>query len=251
MIENYEGRRSGPGFDTKPLLGNFTPLSLLSSYIVNIDRLWASWNKGGGRNLDTQEFLNQSFSFVGPNSKLADFRVSDGLSTSQLNYQYSTLEKRPPSRLPDTVAAFSSAGVPKRVATDIQLGAATTKVTLKPDSGSAAIATFSGAVTDSRSIALVFKGLQTNVPPESLYDVFLNLPANPTSAQEVRHFAGTINFFEAQTHSDRNRKFVLDVSNLRDILKESAEPTITISPTDTPSAEAKPVIGEISLAALK
>jgi tyrosinase len=217
----------------------------------NIDRLWASWNKGGGRNLDTQGFLNQSFIFVGPDSKLADFRVSDGLSTSQLNYQYSTLERRPPSRLADTVAAFSSAGVPKRVATDIQLGAATTKVTLKPDSGSAAIATFSGAAADSRSIALVFKGLQTNVPPESLYDVFLNLPASPTSAQEVRHFAGTINFFEAQTHSDRNRKFVLDVSNLRDILKESAEPTITISPTETPSAEAKPVIGEISLAALK
>jgi hypothetical protein len=93
--------------------------------------------------------------------------------------------------------------------------------------------------------------LQTNVPPESLYDVFLNLPASPTSAQEVRHFAGTINFFEAQSHADRTRTFVLDVSNLRDILKENAEPTITISPTDTPSLEAKPVIGEISLAALK
>jgi tyrosinase len=217
----------------------------------NIDRLWASWNKGGGRNLATQEFLNQSFTFVGPDSKLAAFKVSDGLSTSQLNYQYSTLEKRPPSRLADTVAAFSSARVPKRVATDIRLGAATTKVTLKPDAASAGIATFSGAAADSRSIALVFKGLQTNVPPESLYDVFLNLPASPTSAQEVRHFAGTINFFEAQGHVDRNRKFVLDVSNLRDILKESSEPTITISPTDTPSAEAKPVIGEISLAALK
>ena len=217
----------------------------------NIDRLWASWNKGGGRNLDSQEFLNQSFTFVGPDSKLADLRVSDGLSTSQLNYQYSTLEKRPASRLANTVAAFSSAGLPKRVATDIQLGSATTKVTLKPDSASAAIATFSGAATDSRSIALVFKGLQTNVPPESLYDVFLNLPASPTSAQEVRHFAGTINFFEAQSHSDRSRSFVLDVSNLRDILKENAEPTITISATDIPSAEAKPVIGEVILAVLK
>jgi tyrosinase len=217
----------------------------------NIDRLWASWNNGGGRNLNTQEFLNQSFKFVGPDSKLADFRVSDGLSTSQLNYQYSTLETRPSGGLADTVASFSSAGVPKRVATDIRLGAATTKVTLKPDAASAGIATFSGAAAESRSIALVFKGLQTNVPPESLYDVFLNLPASPTSAQEARHFAGTINFFEAQSHADRNRKFVLDVSNLRDILKDSAEPTITISPTDTPSAEAKPVIGEISLAALK
>jgi len=217
----------------------------------NIDRLWASWNKGGGRNLNTQEFLNRSFKFVGPDSKLADFRVSDCLSTSQLNYQYSTLETRPSGRLADTVASFSSAGVPKRVATDIRLGAATTKVTLKPDAASAGIATFSGAAADSRSIALIFRGLQTNVPPESLYDVFLNLPASPTSAQEARHFAGTINFFEAQSHADRNRKFVLDVSNLRDILKDSADPTIAISPTNTPSAEAKPVIGEISLAALK
>ena len=33
MIDNYEERRSGPDFDTKPLVGNFTPLSLLSSDI--------------------------------------------------------------------------------------------------------------------------------------------------------------------------------------------------------------------------
>ncbi|HKW17574.1 MAG TPA: tyrosinase family protein [Terriglobales bacterium] len=217
----------------------------------NIDRLWASWNKGGGRNLDSQEFLNQSFIFVGPDSRLTSFKVSDGLSTSQLDYQYAGLEKRPPSSVADTVASFSSAGVPKRVATNIKLGAATTTVTLKSESDSAAIATFSGAAMDARSIGLVFRGLQTNVPPESLYHVFLNLPASPTSAQEKRHFAGTINFFEAQTHFDRNRGFVVDLSNLRDVLKESAEPTITISPTDTPSADAKPVIGEISLAALK
>ncbi|HET8892035.1 MAG TPA: tyrosinase family protein [Candidatus Angelobacter sp.] len=239
---------NGRGMGSVPWAAN-DPIFWL--HHCNIDRLWASWNKDGGRNLATQEFLNQSFSFVGPDSALATFRVSDGLSTSQLNYQYSTLEKRPPKRLADTVAAFSSARAPKRVATDIKLGSATTKVTLKPDSGSAAIATFSGAAADSRSIALVFKGLQTNVPPESLYDVFLNLPPNPTSAQEARHFAGRINFFGALVHSDRNRKFVLNVSNLRNILKESAEPTITISPTDTPSAEAKPVIGEITLTALK
>ena len=239
---------NGRGMGSVPWAAN-DPIFWL--HHCNIDRLWASWNNGGGRNLASQEFLNQSFAFVGPNSKLADFKVSDGLSTSQLGYQYSTLEKRPPNRVADTIAIFSSGGIPRRVARNVQLGSTATKVTLKPDPGAAATATFSSAATDSRSIALVVRGLQTDVPPETLYDVFLNLPASPTSAQKARHLAGTINFFEAQTHSDRNRVFVVDISKLRDILKEGAEPAITITATDPPSAKAKPVIGEISLAVLK
>jgi hypothetical protein len=195
--------------------------------------------------------LNQKLAFVGPDSGLAEFGVSDCLSTSQLNYQYSTLEQRPANRLSSSTAVFTSAAAPKRVATNVQLGGAPTKVMLKSSSATGAIATFSGAVSAAQSIALVFRGLQTNVQPDSLYEVFLNLPENVGSAAKQRHFAGMINFFEAQHESDKNRKFVLDVSELRPIVAASGEPTVTISPIGTPVAEAKPLIAEISLTALR
>jgi hypothetical protein len=51
----------------------------------NIDRLWASWNHGGGRNPTTQTFLTSKFVFAGPDGTLAQFNVSDGPATSQLN----------------------------------------------------------------------------------------------------------------------------------------------------------------------
>jgi tyrosinase len=239
---------NGRGMGAVPWAGN-DPVFWV--HHCNVDRLWASWNKGGGRNLATQEFLNHKFAFVGPDSRLAEFKVSDCLSTSQLNYQYSTLEERPAHRFANSVAAFTSAAAPKQVATDVQLGVTPTKVILKRSSASRGIASFSGAASAGQSIALVFRGLETNVQPESLYEVFLNLPENVGGAAKLRHFAGTINFFEAKNRSDNSRRFVLDVSELRGIIRANGEPTVTISPSATPSAQAKPVIAEISLAALR
>jgi hypothetical protein len=99
-------------------------------------------------------------------------------------------------------------------------------------------------------MALVISGLQTNVQPESSYSVYLNLPEDATVAERQSHLAGAINFFEAQRRSDKSRKFVLDVSHLREVVRATGDFTLTISPIGTPASDAKPDIAEISLSVL-
>jgi Polyphenol oxidase middle domain len=206
----------------------------------------------GGQNPGTQEFLSQKFTFVGPNSGLMDVRVSDCLSTSQLGYQYATLEKRPTKRVAKSIAGFSSTPTPNRIATKVRLGASATRITLRRSSGSEGTGTLTAAIPSAQFVALIVKGLQTNVQPQSLYEVFLNLPESAGNELKRSHLAGTINFFEAQNRLGALRSFVLDVSQLaREILTANNEPTVTIYPVETPSKEAEPMIGEISLAALK
>jgi len=61
----------------------------------NIDRLWASWNKGGRSNPTSTTFLNTTFTFADENGQQVVGKVSDVLSILKLGYTYSAYEQVP------------------------------------------------------------------------------------------------------------------------------------------------------------
>ncbi|MBK8151258.1 MAG: tyrosinase family protein [Acidobacteria bacterium] len=58
----------------------------------NIDRLWASWNNAGRKNLADSSFLNKTFTFADENGNRVEARVADFLDIGGLAYTYDSLE---------------------------------------------------------------------------------------------------------------------------------------------------------------
>jgi tyrosinase len=185
------------------------------------------------------------------------------LDTAKLGYTYDRFETVPACAA--TGPAIVAAPEAKRhaaVATAVALGAEPVRVNLEPPSDAkeaapsltAAVQKLSG----SRRLYLVVKKLMTETQPGVLYNVYLDLPsgAKPDNA----HYVGSVNFFHAGAHGDHgaappqteDEKFLsFDVTqvakNLARKKQLSDKPNLTIVPRGKPDAEAKPVIGEISL----
>jgi hypothetical protein len=66
----------------------------------NIDRIWASWNRAGGRNPDDEDFLAAEFAFVDETGRLARTAVGDAIDPSALGYAYDRYLARPFGSLP-------------------------------------------------------------------------------------------------------------------------------------------------------
>jgi hypothetical protein len=156
----------------------------------------------------------------------------------------------------DAVAAepemlATSAGAP------VALGAVPVTVTLAPPTGktlSARIAT----VGQDRKVYLVAKGLGTDAPPETIYQLYLGLPPGMAPRPDGIHYVGALNFFnvvgrDAGAGRADPRFLSFDVTGLlkslqsRNALDDSM--TVTIVPAGTPRAGVRPVIGEIALVA--
>ena len=107
------------------------------------------------------------------------------------------------------------------------------------------------------------RDLHADAQPGVLYHVYLELPAGASGQRMEAHHVGVVNFFNAVSHGaaghghgDAAKKSTarflrFDVTDLarklqgQGLLKE--KPTLTIAPAGQPAADAKPVIGEISL----
>ncbi len=111
---------------------------------------------------------------------------------------------------------------------------------------------------DAGQLHLVLKGLRTEIPPGVLYELYLDLPSNPTAEQKRVHSVGVINFFSfvaSETEDANNAKnrpvLSLNVTKIAKRLQTEGKlkdkPVLTIIPAGKPDDDAKPVIGEISL----
>jgi hypothetical protein len=147
---------------------------------------------------------------------------------------------------PQTLA--TSPGAP------VALGAGPVTVTLAPPSGKALSARVASVAPD-RKIYLVAKGLGTDAPPETIYQLYLGLPPGTAPSPDSPYYVGALNFFNAVGRGAGSdpRFLSFDVTALvkslrsQNALAESA--TVTIVPAGKLRAGAKPVISAISLVA--
>jgi hypothetical protein len=104
----------------------------------------------------------------------------------------------------------------------------------------------------------VLKNLSADVAPGVVYHVYFDIPAGyqPRPGKRDPYYVGTLNFFESHSEHEGGEgstpKFrSLDVTavakRLQKTGKLSAQPSLTIAPTTAPEADARPIIGEISI----
>jgi hypothetical protein len=110
----------------------------------------------------------------------------------------------------------------------------------------------------SHHMYLVARGLRADAPPGVMYNLYLDLPVNPTRDQLKTHKVGVLNFFDAvgrrNTEKGKEADPVTPNFDVTDVVKAlesnrllKEKPTLTIIPAGKPDPSAKPVIGGISL----
>jgi tyrosinase len=237
----------------------------------NIDRLWASWNKNGGKNPTTSAFLDKEFIFADKFGRKVTGVVKDFLDIEKLGYTYDEFEPRPVGFSPAAATKALAAAIEPRsmasaVARNVALTSGTVRVNLQ------LAPAIEGAVgplderirtlAPDKHLYVVLRELHADAQPEVLYHVYLNLPQGITPNNGGDYYVGTINFFEAAAHgSDHNMEtpasgtspkfYGLNATQVakrlqnRGLLK--AQPSLSIVASGSPVEQARPVIGEVLL----
>jgi tyrosinase len=231
----------------------------------NLDRLWASWNKNGGVN-PGGGWLTKSFTFADLNGTKVVATVSNFDSLSKLDYTYDRLEPAP-FRIPFLPWPFPLAHpTPLQIheLTQVPLTAQTTRLAMTaakvPQAPPEPFTAHVARLAPEKSIYLVIKNLQSDVHPGVTYQVFLDLPSGKSPNEASAHRVGTINFFGTATQHalaaagqmQMNSKFFsFDITDIVKGLQANKllqdKPVVTIVPAGKPAADAKPVVGEISI----
>jgi tyrosinase len=234
----------------------------------NIDRLWASWNQGGGQN-PGGTWPSQSFTFADGNGQRITAQVANVADTSQLGYSYDALEP-----VTVTPAVTSAAGptvflqsVPPVAAVPvagggIPLSAGPVHISMAPVARGAVPIDLTErfkALPPARRLLLVLRDLTAAAQPGVTYQVYLDLPPNATPSPESANFVGTINFFAAaamntmpgMTMPAPRRTVSLDITSKAKTLAAQGQlnptPAVTIVPADAPADAARPVVGQVQL----
>jgi hypothetical protein len=120
------------------------------------------------------------------------------------------------------------------------------------------VALIASAGAEGRKVYLVAKGLGTDAPPETIYQLYLGLPQGTVPNPDGPYYVGALNFFNAvrggaEAGRSDPRFLSFDVTRLlkslqlQNALGDNA--IVTIVPAGKPRANAKPIIGAISLVA--
>jgi tyrosinase len=83
----------------------------------NIDRIWASWAKAGGKNLDDRTFKSTTFRFADSHGNGVQAKVADILELNGLDYEYDRYLDRPAGSPPFSapVAALAVHAISRQV----------------------------------------------------------------------------------------------------------------------------------------
>jgi hypothetical protein len=240
---------------------------------ANIDRMWASWNKNGGRNPSTTETWTQrSFVFADVNGARASRKLSTGFSILGMGYDYDV--KIPKPAAPETTStstmtmmAAAAAGSSARstlVAKSggaAHLGTTTVKARLLPVAGTRSTRVLGLDPSDGRHTYLVVKDLHTWSQPEVLYHLYLTPPSGKMGLSPAV-YVGAINFFDAEFHDHGNMKmdtalgenfFSFDVTRVLQAIARSGDPSaagalqLSFVPGGKANASAKPLVATIEL----
>ena len=151
---------------------------------------------------------------------------------------------------PDTLA--KSAGAP------VELGAGQVSVKLAPAASSKGLSARVAGIGGDRRVYLVVRGLGTDAPPETIYQIYLGLPQGVAPTADGAYYVGSLNFFNsvnggASAARSDPRFLSFDVTGILKTLHSrnslGGDATVTIVPASTPRASAKPIISEIALVA--
>jgi outer membrane protein OmpA-like peptidoglycan-associated protein/subtilisin family serine protease len=257
-----DGSRPRPNFDTGmgtvPWAAN-DPIFWM--HHCNVDRLWASWNRGGGRNPTDQAWLGQTFIFADGNGSRVVARAGDFVSTDARGYSYDCLEPAPRGARPpgegedeaESVGPAIAASTGRDGRRGIALGRGPTRVRLGVGEASEAVTGETITPRSGKRLYLVLRNYRADSPPGTVYRVYLELPANATPEIARRHYVGTFNFFESvPLHgAAAGHTYSFDITELARRLAPhggvSRTPNVTIVPAGRPIEAARPVIGEISI----
>jgi tyrosinase len=239
----------------------------------NIDRIWASWNKAGGKNPS----LTGSYTFADRDGKKVQLDVVkfvDADTAAALGYEYDKYLQRPPGSPPfpaaDKLVSFVLHATSRRTSGPVSLGATRTIVTLSPPSptpGTTAPATIDqlsaslkALPVDSQFI-LRLENVRADAAPGVAYDVYYGLREGQQPSRENPAYAGSLSFFGVVRHgghstadmpmpdaNGRTYSFLI-TRPVQQALSGTANTaaTVTLVPTGTPRENAAPTIGSISL----
>jgi tyrosinase len=208
----------------------------------NIDRLWTSWVASGGRNPSDATFLNEPFTFAGPDTKGVTRKSGDCLKTEPLGYKYDRLDARPadcPLAAPETapVTAYRSSG-------PVTLGTSPTRVALQPAAGAGR------ETAAAKRVALVLSGISVPAAPDTVYHVYVNVPDNADAAAREARRVGQVNFFDLVAHPGHPAR--ADKTLVFDITKQAgtagaSNVNVTFAPRGEVSGGVTPTIGEMQI----
>lgn len=156
----------------------------------------------------------------------------------------------------NTVAAEPSETLATSASAPVALGAGPVSVTLAPPASGKALSERLATVGEGRKVYLIAKGLGTDEPPETIYQIYLGLPQGVAPTPEAIYYVGSLNFFNsvkpgAAAGQPDARFLSFDVTALLKTLRSrhslGDNATVTIVPATKPRADAKPVISAIAL----
>lgn len=232
----------------------------------NIDRLWASWAKAGGR---SPKDLSGVFTFANRDGSPIQLDVSNFMDTK--NYEYDKYVKRPDGSIDfdrQGLGDIAISATSRLGAGAVVLKSSPTQVRLAPEQGGVlgdvAGVSFGSRVkklAPGRAIYLRFDSVSAKSDPGASFDVYLTLKSQTNGDRSDAGFIGTLNFFNAthgphkhgghlQPRMARNYSFILD-DRAKDLLKnvDVENPSVLLIPNNAVAAGASPTIGKISLIA--
>jgi hypothetical protein len=269
-LPTYEPTASAPGFcanldggihgNVHVLIGNTQNMGSIPwsaedpifwMHHCNIDRLWASWNKNGGKNQvqDQASFENQQFLFADENNNKVTLTVKNFLSIGPLNYTYDAFEPAPADSESEAAAEFATPAPTLTVgeANSVVLEAEPVRVPLETSREAGAGV---GISSGGRSY-LIFKDFQTNVQPGVLYGVYLTASSRGSEQVSAENRVASINFFSAMHNHGaalEKRAVGADVTAvMHRIASAGGTPVVIIAPDGQPVGDVNPMVGQISL----
>lgn len=246
----------------------------------NIDRIWESWNMAGYANPTTTTWLDKSFVFPDEFGTRVVATVRDFVSPAALGYAYDGLETvppPPPPPPPPTVVTAQAkvqaapspiivAPIIVAVARRLTLRANPTRVVLYQTGAQGG--TFAERIRQlpaGRRLYLVLEDLMAHSPPETVYDLFLNLPSGLSAQAAQAYRVGDVNFFEAVGHMGHSSSsssnsdpasgsgpfFSYDITDVARALlakgRIGRNAVVTVVPAGPPGPDARPEIGRLSI----
>jgi hypothetical protein len=181
---------------------------LFAVHHANVDRMWASWNRNGGKNPTdavANPWLNTQFVMARENGTRVALRSTQLWSIQSMGYGYDAYFPKPVAPAPaEPTTTLAKAAATSLLSTRVaasevaaKLGAATTTVRVLRLK-TARITEVLGLDTDGRRTFLVLRKLHAWKQPGVLYHVYLC--ASPTAPVEASSYVGNINFFDAEFH---------------------------------------------------
>jgi len=149
---------------------------------------------------------------------------------------------------PETVAAQTSETLARSGAAPVELGAEPVAVQLSTPAPGETLSARGAA--KGRRIYLVFKGLGSDEPPGTVYQIYLGLPPGTAPAPDGEYYVGSLNFFNAVKRGAETsdpRFFSFDVTARLQALQADHRATVTLVPAGSPRSDARAAVGEIAI----